>query len=154
MLRKDKIYFEIFDAGDIVRIEPIGLLMQDSELDWDHNWIITNVTVKGGKFSGQFEAAFMTVDFEKFKQELRLLYDNLKGYAAFSGIEGQLELKIIGDGLGHFEVDVAAADQPPIGGQLKFRMAFDQTSIHELVDQLDRITKQYPISVDWNINNE
>ena len=56
----------------------------------------------------------MTIDFEKFKKDLSELYDNLSGSVNFSNIEGYLELKIIGDGIGHFEVNVKACDQPGI----------------------------------------
>lgn len=154
MTERQEIYFEISDAGDIVRLEPKRLVREGSEIDYDNNWIITTVTVKGGRFSGQFDAEFMTIDFEKFKQELRPLYDNLKGSATFSGLEGQLELKIVGDGIGHFEVCVLASDEPGYGGQLSFTMGFDQTSIKELVHQLDTITKKFPINGDFKIKNE
>jgi hypothetical protein len=154
MTERQEIYFELFDAGDIVRLEPIELIKYDSELDCDRNWIKTNVTVKGGKFSGQFSGDFMTVDFEKFKQELFRLYNNLKGTAKFIDLEGYLELKITGNGIGHFEVEVKACDQPGVNGsELTFTMGFDQTELNELVNQLDRITKQFPISGDLKIKN-
>ncbi|HZZ75646.1 MAG TPA: hypothetical protein VFE04_06930, partial [Puia sp.] len=124
------------------------------EIELDNNWIITQVTIKGGKFSGQFDAEFLTIDFERFKQELRPLYEDLKGSATFSGIEGYLELKVIGDGLGHFDVAVTACDQPGIGGKLTFIMAFDQTYLTDLISQLDRITKHFPIIGNFNIKNE
>jgi len=151
MTEIQEIYFEIFDAGDIVRLEPKRLVREGSEVDYDNNWIVTTVTVKGGKFSGQFDAEFMTIDFEKFKQELRPLYDNLNGSATFSGLEGQLELKIVGDGIGHFEVRVVACDHPGYGAQLSFIMGLDQTSIKELVNQLDKITKRFPVIGDFKI---
>lgn len=154
MTTQDDIYFEISDSGNIVKLEPKQLVRQGSELDWDNNWIITTITVKGGKFSGQYEAEFMTIDFEKFKQELSLLYNNLNGSATFNGLEEQLELKIKGDGIGHFEMIVTACDQTGYGGKLKFTMSFDQTSIKELVSQLERITKNFPIVGDFNIKNE
>lgn len=155
MDEKQEIYFEIFDAGDLVRLEPIELIKYNSDVDWDKNWIKTQVTIKGGKFSGQYSGDFMTVDFEKFKQELSILYDNLQGTANFNDLEGYLELKIIGDGIGHFEVDVKACDQPGVNAsELTFTMGFDQTEIKDLVNQLDRITKQFPIIGDFNIKNE
>jgi len=155
MTDKQDISFEIFDSGDLVRLEPIELIKYDSDLDWDRNWIKTKVTLKGGKFSGQYVGDFMTVDFEKFKQELSELYDNLSWTANFIDLEGYLNLKIIGDGLGHFEVNVLACDQPGINGsQLTFKMSFDQTQIKELVYQLDLITKEYPIVGDFMIKNE
>jgi len=149
------VYFELFDRGNLVRLEPIELLKYGSDFDWDKNWVKTQVTVKGGKFSGQYMGEFMTIDFENFKQELSRLYNNLKGTASFSDVEGYLEIKIDGDGIGHFEVQVKACDQPGINGcELTYSMAFDQTELKELVSQLDRITKQFPISGDFNIKNE
>lgn len=155
MTERQDIYFELVDAGDIVRLEPIELIKYDSDIDWDKNWVKTQVTVKGGKFSGQYTGEFMTVDFEKFKQELSRLYNNLKGTANFNDLEGYLELKINGDGIGHFEVQVKACAQPGINGsELTFEMAFDQTDLKELTNQLDRITKQFPISGDLRIKDE
>lgn len=155
MTEKQEIYFELFDAGDIVRLEPLELIKYDSDLDWDKNWIKTKVTVKGGKFSGQYSGDFMTVDFEKFKQELSRLYNDLKGTANFNDLEGYLELKIIGDGIGHFEVNVKACDQPGVNAsELTFTMTFDQTELKELVNQLNRITKKFPIVGDFKIKNE
>lgn len=142
----DELYFELSDGGDLVRMEPLELPYQDSAHDWDKNWIKTLVTIKGGAFSGKFKADFMTVDFEKFKQELMRLYDDLKGSTSFYGLENYLELKIKGDGNGHFNVDITACDQPGIGGKLNFSLAFDQTQIKELVRQLDKITKHFPIT--------
>lgn len=155
MDERQEIYFEIFDAGDFVRLEPIELIKYNSDVDWDKNWIKTKVTIKGGKFSGQYLGDFMTIDFEKFKQELSILYNNLQGIANFNDLESYLELKITGDGIGHFEVDVKACDQPGVNAsELTFTMGFDQTEIKELVNQLDRITKQFPITGDFNIKNE
>lgn len=154
MIETPEIYFELHDAGDLVRLEPKRLVQEGTEIEYNNNWIITTVTVKGGKFSGQFEAEFMTIDFEKFKQELKPLYDNLKGSATFSGLEGQLELNIVGDGLGHFDVSVVAIDQAGFGSKLSFTMSFDQTLIKELVSQLDAITRKFPIIGDFKIKNE
>lgn len=146
---QQNLYFEIFDTGNLVRLEPIELIKYDSNIDWDQNWVKTKVTVKGGNFSGQYSADFLTVEFKKFKQELSQLYDNLKGTANFNDLEGFLELKIDGDGFGHFEVKVKACDQPGTNGsELTFKLAFDQTELKELVNQLNSITKQFPITGD------
>ena len=36
-----------------------------TDIDWDKNWVRTQVIIKCGKFSGQYLGEFMTVDFEK-----------------------------------------------------------------------------------------
>lgn len=155
MTERQEIYFELLDAGDIVILEPLELFKYNSDLDWDRNWVKTRVTVKGGKFSGQYMGDFKTVDFEKFKQELSQLYFNLEGTSNFSDLEGYLELKIAGDGIGHYDVDVKACDQPGINtSELTFTMGFDQTELNDLVNQLDRITNQFPINGDLKIEND
>ncbi len=88
----------------------------------------------------------MTVDLKQFQKEFSLLYDNLNGSANFHDLEGYLDLKIKGDGLGHFEVDVTACDQPGIdSSELRFNISFDQTLIKDLNYQLELITKKYPV---------
>ncbi|SFT40186.1 hypothetical protein SAMN05216474_0358 [Lishizhenia tianjinensis] len=152
MTEQQNNYLELSDSGDLVRLESIELIKYDSDIDWDKNWLKTQVTVKGGKFSGQYLGEFMTFDFEKLKQELSRLYDNLKGTANFNDLEGYLELKIEGDGIGHYEVEVKACDQPGINeSTLTFTMNIDQTELKELINQLDRITQQFPITGDIKI---
>jgi len=69
-------------------------------------------------------------------------------------LEHALQLKILGDGVGHFEVQVTANDNPDINSSnLSFTMAFDQTEIKNLVNQLDKITKAFPITGDFKIKN-
>jgi hypothetical protein len=146
MTDRQELFFELFDAGNIVRLEPIESIKYDSSLDWDKNWVKTKVTAKSGTFSGQYIGNFMTVDFEKIKRDLSWLYDNLTGTISFNDLEGYLELHITGDGIGHFEVNVKACDQPGINGsELTFTLGIDQAELTGLVSQLDRITKQFPI---------
>jgi hypothetical protein len=140
------LYFELSNSGNLVRIEPKGRIEYNSDLDYDKNWINTKVTIKGGNFSGQYTADFLTRDFNFFKSELSKLYDNLKGATTFCDLEGYLELKIIGDGFGHFDVAVKACDNPGIyGSELTFNMEFDQTQIKKLTNQLGEIMNEFPI---------
>lgn len=154
MIDSSDIYLEFTDAGDIIRVEPLSLIYPNGQLDWDRNWIKTRVTVKGGVFSGQFTAEFMTTDFEVFKQQLKKLDNDFNGPATFEPLEGQLILKIKGDGLGHFELDCEATPEPHLGHSLSFSISFDQTQIKEYVKQLDKITKRFPIDGDFKIKNE
>lgn len=141
----DDIYFEITDGPDIIKIEPLKWTHSDAELDWDKNWIHSRIIVKGGAFRGQFYCDLMTTDFELFKRGLKKTYDSLKGQAEFKTLEGQIQIKIEGDGLGHFTVDCEVRDEAGIGNKLHVVMAFDQTQIPDFVKQLDKIIKQFPI---------
>jgi len=154
MTQYSETYFEIFDGGDIIRVEPYQAIKYDSALDWDRNWIKTKVTIKGGAFGGQYVADFMTTDFELLKRDFKKLDKDFNGTAKFEPLEGQLKLNISGDGLGHFEVKCIAQDQPGIGGTLSFILSFDQTELARLINELDKITKAFPISGDMTLKNE
>lgn len=144
----EEIYFELSDNENFVRMEHFELPYIDSDSDWDKNCIRTKITVKSDVFTGSFTGDFTTLDFEKFKQELAKLYDNLIGGAQFYGHENYLDLRIKGDGFGHFDVNVSACANPGYGGTLDFEISFDQTQINDLVSQLDKITDIFPISGD------
>ena len=154
MTQSSEIYFEIFDGGDLIRIEPYQAVKYDSQLDWDRNWIKTKVTIKGGVFSGQYIADFMTTDFELLKRDFKRLDKDFNGTAKFEPLEGQLILNISGHGLGHFEVKCISQDQPGIGATLSFTLGFDQTELRRLTIELDKITKAFPISGDMTLKNE
>ncbi len=126
----------------------LKLTYPKAKLDWDRNWIQAIVTVKAGAFSGQFKTELMTTDFYKFKQQFSRLYDNLDGMAIFDTIEGQINIKIKGDGIGHFEANCMVMDYAGTGNKLDFEIIFDQTIIPNIVGQLDNITKTYPINGD------
>jgi hypothetical protein len=87
----------------------------------------------------------MTTDFELFKRGLKSLYEKLKDHVKFKTLEGQIDITIKGDGLGHFSVDCEVMDEAGIGNKLNVTMAFDQTQIPDFVRRLDKITKQFPI---------
>ncbi len=144
MTSQSDVMFELSDPNAFVRMVPRRLTRQGSGTYYDDNWLTTLVMVKGGHFTGQYEAEFMTTDFECFKQELKSLYDNLGSHALFSGLEGQLELRLTGDGIGHIEVNVLAADQPGSGAHLQFSLEIDQTQIPTLIQQLNLITERFP----------
>jgi hypothetical protein len=148
--------FEIKNGGDFIRINAIGLLLPNADLTWDRNWIDTNIEVNVSPFRGKYRASLMTVDFEKFKQELKRIYKDLNGVTMFDSLEGDIEIKINGDGLGHFTASCIARDTTtPDGSQLEFSLTFDQTQIPGLINQLDEITKQFPIIGDeFRIRNE
>lgn len=149
-----KLFFEIFDAGDIIRFEPVQLSNPGAELDWDRSWVKTIVTVKGGVFKGQYIAEFTTIDFELFRQQLKKLDSDFNASATFEPLEQQLVLQIKGDGLGHFEVYCEATPESHLGQQLTFSLGFDQTEIKSLVGQLDTITRKFPIDGDFEVENE
>ncbi|WP_146185112.1 WapI family immunity protein [Flavobacterium pallidum] len=138
-------YFEISANGSYIRIEIIEYSYQSSETYWDGNWVNSNVSVKAGAFSGSFNACLMTIDFENFKNELVKLYEKLNGIAVFQTIESQVGIKIIGDGIGNLNAECIVLDNAGYGNILEFEINFDQSHIPKILNQLDKITVEFPI---------
>jgi hypothetical protein len=148
------LYIEFTDGGDIIRLEPVCLTYPTATVDYDRNWIKTNVTVKGGAFGGHFIGDFLTTEFELLKRKIRVLANDFNAAVLFQATQGQLAMKITGDGLGHFELDFEASPEPHLGQTLSFSINFDQTEIDGYLRQLNKITTAFPISGDFNIRNE
>ena len=112
---------------------------------WDGNWLVANVSLKVGGFSGSFEADLRTTDFTHFESELRTLYRSLSGQAELTTDQGQLAITVTGDGHGHFEARCAARDEAGVGNSLNFTLLFDQTEIPAILTQLEDIASSYPV---------
>ena len=140
----ENIYVEISRNGNFIRIELIGLSHESAELNWDKNWITGCVKLKAGGFSGEFNAEFMTMDFIQFQEQLEFLYNNLSENANLKTLEDQVEIKIIGDGIGHLEAECVVMDSAGFGNKLKFEIAFDQTFLPKIINQLKQITSKFP----------
>ena len=143
-MNEENIFLEIEESGDFIRIELIDFSHPNAELDWDKNWVSGFVNVKAGAFSGVFKADFMTVDFVSFKNKLAKLYDKLNGIATFHTLESQVEIKIVGDGIGHLKAECEVMDYAGTGNKLVFEINFDQTHIPKILNQLEKITKKFP----------
>jgi hypothetical protein len=126
--------FEIRNTGDLIRLEPFEI---------NDDWISIKITVKSGAFGGQYNADLMRYDFEHLKQSLINLDNDFKGTAILEPLEEQLTLKITGDGLGHFETECTAMDQPGCGAQLSFTLNFDQTELKRLINELEKIINEF-----------
>ncbi len=145
MVNSKPAYFELRDDESFIRIKLIKVIYPNAIQEWDRSWIKAKVSVKAGSFSGQFDTQFMTTDFKRFKQDLTFLYDKLEGTMAFDTLEGQVKIKIKGDGIGHFEACCSVRDNVGTGNKLEFELNFDQTAIPDLLRQLKTIIDTYPV---------
>ena len=150
MTDDDTTCFELKDRGDFVRVELIAWSYPGAEFSWDRNWIRSKVAIKAGGFSGQFDCELAATDFDGFKKELSVLYNKLDGTASFNTLEGQLEIKIKGDGNGHLKAECSAMDLAGMGNELMFTIDFDQTAIPRMIKQLEKIMETFPVPGDLN----
>lgn len=112
---------------------------------YDDNWLSVVVEVNAGGFSGKLDAAFLTEDFVGFRDQLVVLYDSLKGEANFATLEGQLSIRVTGNGRGGLVVSGEALDQPGLGNKMLFEFALDQTSLLPMLRELNEIVSLFPV---------
>lgn len=151
MTDQNLLYFEIKESGNLIKIEIVGLQYPSADDHWDRNWLTCIVYVKAGVFAGKFRANLMTTDFELFKRGMIKLYDKLDGVATFYTLESQVDIKIIGDGIGHLEAQCEVMDNVGFGNKLNFKINFDQTQIQGIINQLEKITNEFPITGELKI---
>jgi len=125
---------------DVLRYErsPVGEYHDD-------NWLTVQVRVCIGGFRGTVDAAIVADELAAFLGQLRPLYDTLRGTAEFVTLEGQLLLRLTGDGKGHIELVGEVADQPGIGNRLHFTLQFDQSQLGSSIHDLERVTSEFPV---------
>ena len=111
----------------------------------DDNWLKSQVRIAAGGFRGKVDAAIVTGELTAFLAQLRPLYDSLRGGAEFSALEGQLHLRLTGDGKGHVELAGEVADQPGIGNRLHFVMRFDQSQLGNSIRELEKVSSSFPV---------
>ncbi len=111
---------------------------------YDDNWLTVEIRVRAGGFRGKASATILTGELTEFLSELRPLYQTLSGAAVFTTMEGQLSLQLVGDAKGHIELRGEVADQPGIGNRLHFTLPFDQSQLGTSINELERVTLQFP----------
>jgi hypothetical protein len=111
----------------------------------DDNWLTVQVRICVGGFRGTVDGAFITEEFVAFLTQLRPLHQSLSGTAEFTTMEGQLHLRLTGDGKGHIELVGEVADQPGIGNRLHFTLHLDQSQLGASIHELERVTSEFPV---------
>jgi hypothetical protein len=114
---------------------------------WDDNWLTVEIRVRAGGFRGKASGTIITSELAKFLSELSPLYESLNGSAEFATMEGQLSLRLVGDGKGHIELRGEVSDQAGVGNRLHFHLDFDQSQLGASIRELESVTSQFPVRV-------
>jgi len=111
----------------------------------DDNWLTVQIRVRVGGFRGTVDAAILTDELVAFLGRLHPLLASLQGTAEFTTLEGQLHLRLAGDGKGHIELVGDVADQAAIGNRLHFTLDFDQSQLGASIRELETVVAAFPI---------
>ena len=142
-----------FEPGDVIDISgddtghlEIRVLSRAAGSDyWDGNWLVCSIELHAGGFAGRFQANFRTNEFDSFHRTVKALYETLRGEAMFAPLEGQLQLRLTGDGCGHITVEGQARDEAGTGNILHFVLQQDQTHLFGTMVQLGELLNRFPV---------
>ena len=132
-------------ARERVEVAVVGYERAPVGEYYDDNWLRARVTVQAGAFSGSYDAAFLTEELARFREQLETLYQSLRGQAEFATLEGQLSLLLTVDERGEVLVRGVAIDVPGTGNRLQFQLTLDQSHLRSAIDELRQVTDRYPI---------
>ncbi len=144
MKNKEPLFFEITNKKNVVRIELSEAFNQRADCTWDKNYILATVHFISETFQGQFETQFMTIDFEKFKRDLKQIYETANGFVEFECLEQPLKLIIKGTGEGYFSLTYVEPGTSQTF-KLDFELSFGKRQLLSIISQLEKITNVFPI---------
>jgi hypothetical protein len=131
-----------------IEAEVFGYERQRVGEYWDDNWLTVEIRVQAGRFRGNARAAFITDDLVGFVSQLRPLYETLSGSAEFKTMEGQLSMRLVGDGKGHIDLTGEVSDRKGgFGNHLRFTLQFDQSQLGASIRELERVISEFPVRV-------
>jgi hypothetical protein len=128
-----------------IRLKVLGLSHPDSTDFWDGNWLRTSVVAHVGGFTGSYATDLRADEFRKFCEELRQLYQTLRGDATFETLEGQVVLVFSGDGLGHVAVKAELMDRAGTANLLRCAFDIDQTYLPAIIESLRTLDATWPV---------
>ena len=132
--------------GQRILIQPHGRRQSSLFDNWDDNWISCDVHVSAGAFRGSFAASLRSEEFQAFLDQIQSLDQTVEGTAAFSTVEGQIEISLAGDGKGRVRVQGIAVDQPGVGNRLHFEFEIDRTSLPQISAALEHLLTAFPVT--------
>jgi len=124
-----------------------GRAHPDSTDYWDGNWLLCEIHMVSGAFTGDIshDVHLRVDEFKSFFEEVDDLYKSLKGTAKYSSLEQWIQLEISGDGRGHMLAKGCVIDKHIEGNKLNFSIHFDQTALPKTLIGLRDLLSQYPL---------
>lgn len=102
-----------------------------------YDWIKGRVQIDVGAFKGELEIYLCVSDMVRFQEQLKVVYENVKGVAEFKTIEDQLAIRIEVDNLGHVLASGYLLDDFVCGNKLHFEIRYDQTLLWHTIAEID-----------------
>ena len=133
-------------AIERVSLEVVRRERPDDDDYWDGNWLVVDVQISAGGFSGHAVASLRADELRDFWEALERMHNAVTGTARLESMEGWLTLVFSCHKTGRITVEGEAADRPGTGNSLNFTLPdMDQTYLPGLIDELRDCERAYPV---------
>jgi hypothetical protein len=132
-------------STNFVELAVSGYEFPDITDGSDADWLVGMLHGAGGPYRGADRFTIETQELERLRTEFARLYEELGGGFEFEPIEPYVQLRVKGDGLGHFRVSVQLNAEPLlVGPALHYEISLDQAEIPAIVAALDALDARFP----------
>jgi hypothetical protein len=131
--------------GDFGKIE-VNILSRSPALDyWDGNWLFSNVIIKVGLFTANYNCNLRADEFLFFDKQLEDLLADRCVESQFTTMEEGLLLTLTKDLLGTFVLRGEAKNNDNYRLSLHFEVNTDYVQIEKLRITIQELLKKYPV---------
>lgn len=136
-----------YETGNSLKISVKDYKYPEDEDEWYGNWVIAQVDVVAGPFSGMVEGELRMDALERFFNELHLLHNDLSGEVTFSTFYAWLSLNITINKFGILYMQTRIKDPSDKDERdiLNFVISVDQTFLKMPLKQLEKTLKRFPV---------
>ncbi len=112
---------------------------------WDGNWLLVDVSIAVGKFTGSIPGLLRAEELHNFSVQLQGFSETLTGPISFLTVEGWLKFRLEVDKLGHIRLSGTVSDDVHSPNHLTFAFNVDQPTLAGTLDQLRHVVETWPV---------
>ena len=125
-------------SNHVLKTDDFKFIVEPEIFSGEYNDTLLHVFVENSKdgykyFAGRSSMSIWLKEFINFSNDLKILYNTLKGTAAIKECWEPQYIEFCGDGRGHIQINGYLENST---FNLKFEYSFDQTYLQKFIDEL------------------
>jgi len=132
-------------SGGSISVHIVGYENPRASDTDDANWLISDIEIIAGPFSGKYRASLATHDFSRFQTGLAGILRTFNGKAVFSTYEESLHLEVEITSRGTVTVSGEVRTHGMPKAKLSFAFETDQTLLSETLQSVSSVVQDFPV---------
>ncbi len=112
---------------------------------WDGNWLLVDVHIAVGKFTGNIPGLLRAEELHNFSTQLQTFSESPITPISFLTVEDWLKFRLEVDNLGHIRLSGTVSDDVHSHNHLTFAFNLDQITLAETIKQLRHVVETWPV---------